>query len=71
VLLVVEEVTKTLLASGQLRAHADHYELTAPLPKLAVPSTLHDSLRVRVDALGAAKPVAQVASAWGRAVTEE
>src|SRR5713226_438203 len=42
--LFVEELTKMVLESGLLTAANDHYELTGPLPPLAVPATLQVSL---------------------------
>ena len=49
--LFVEELTKTVLESGLLQDAGDHYELTGPLPPLAIPATLHDSLLARLDRL--------------------
>jgi hypothetical protein len=40
--LFVEELTRMVLESGLLREREDHYEMTGPLPPLAIPSTLHD-----------------------------
>ena len=37
--LFVEELTKMVLESSLLREREDHYELTAPLPPLAIPTT--------------------------------
>ena len=39
---------------------------TVPLPPLAIPATLHDSLMARLDRLGAAKQVAQLGAVVGR-----
>jgi predicted ATPase len=39
--LFVEELTKAVLESGLLKDTGDRYELTGPLPPLAIPSTLH------------------------------
>src|SRR5262249_28481992 len=61
-----EELTKTVLESGLLREHADHYELPGPLPPLAIPTTLHDALMARLDRLAAAKAVAQLGATIGR-----
>ena len=47
--LFVEELVKMILESGMVREEAGHYVLTAPLPPLAIPSTLHDSLMARLD----------------------
>jgi len=67
--LFVEELTKVLLESDHLRAADGHYELVAPLPMLAVPATLRDSLMARLDRLGPAKRTAQLAAAIGRDFT--
>jgi class 3 adenylate cyclase/predicted ATPase len=64
--LFVEELTKTVLESGLLREHADHYELTGPLPALAIPATLQDSLMARLDRLSTVKTVAQLGATLGR-----
>jgi class 3 adenylate cyclase/predicted ATPase len=64
--LFVEELTKTVLESGLLADKGDRYELTGPLPPLAIPSTLHDSLMARLDRLAPVKEVAQVAACIGR-----
>ena len=64
--LFVEELTKTVLESELLRDAGDHYELTGPLPSLAIPSTLHASLLARLDRLAKVKDVAQVAAVIGR-----
>ena len=69
--LFVEELTKTVLESGILRERENRYELTGPLPALAIPATLHDSLTARLDRLGAAKSVAQVAAVLGRQFSHE
>jgi predicted ATPase len=47
--LFVEELTKAVLESGLLRDAGNRYELTGPLPPLAILSTLHDSLMARLD----------------------
>jgi predicted ATPase len=64
--LFVEELTKTVLESGLLREDADHYELTGPLPALAIPATLQDSLMARLDRLATVKTVAQLGATIGR-----
>ena len=58
--LFVEELTKTVLESGLLTQTDGRWQLTAPLPPMAVPATLHDSLMARLDRLGPAKPLAQL-----------
>lgn len=64
--LFVEELTKMMLESGLLRLDGDHYELTGPLPPLAIPATLQDSLTARLDRLGRAKATAQLGAMLGR-----
>jgi len=64
--LFVEELTKTVLQSGLLEDTADGYRLRGPLPALAIPSTLQDSLMARLDRLAPAKEVAQVGAMIGR-----
>jgi class 3 adenylate cyclase/predicted ATPase len=64
--LFVEELTKTVLESGLLQDAGDHWELPGPLPPLAIPSTLHDSLLARLDRLAPVKEVAQIGAAIGR-----
>jgi class 3 adenylate cyclase len=67
--LFIEELTKTVLESGLLREAEDHFELTAPLPPLAIPSTLHASLLARLDRLSSVKDVAQIGAVIGREFT--
>src|SRR5918995_3753889 len=67
--LFIEELTKTVLASGLLKNGGDRYELAGPLPQLAIPTTLRDSLMARLDRLPPAKEVAQVAACIGREFT--
>jgi TOMM system kinase/cyclase fusion protein len=57
--LFVEELTKTVLESGQAGGRPD------------IPSTLRDSLATRLDRLGDAKRVAQMASVIGRSFSLE
>ena len=63
--LFVEELTKTVLESGLLQEQEDHYVLTGPLPPLAIPVTLHDTLLARLDRLGAAKGLVQLGATLG------
>ena len=69
--LFVEELTKTVLESGLLADAGDHYELSGPLPPLAIPSTLHDSLMARLDRLAPVKEVAQIGAVIGREFSHE
>ena len=64
--LFVEELTKAVLESGLVFDAGDHYELAGPLPPLAIPATLHDSLMARLDRLTPVKEVAQIGAVIGR-----
>src|SRR3984893_17263922 len=64
--LFVEEITKTVLESGDLRETASAYQLAGPLSRLSIPSTLYDSLMARLDRLQPVKEVAQTAACIGR-----
>jgi class 3 adenylate cyclase/predicted ATPase len=64
--LFVEELTKMVLESGLLTDAGDRYELSGPLPPLAIPATLRDSLMARLDRLAPVKEVAQTAAVIGR-----
>jgi class 3 adenylate cyclase/tetratricopeptide (TPR) repeat protein len=64
--LFIEELTKHVLESGLLIEDGDRYRLQGPLPPLAIPSTLQDSLMARLDRLGTAKEIAQIGAAIGR-----
>ena len=66
--LFAEELTKAILASGLVEEHDGELELSkSQLSHLEVPATLRDSLTARLDRLGPAKAVAQLASVLGRA----
>ena len=69
--LFVEELTKTVLESGLLTDAGDRYELSGPLPPLAIPTTLHDSLMARLDRLAPVKEVAQIGAVIGREFSHE
>jgi class 3 adenylate cyclase len=64
--LFVEELTKNVLESGLLVDDGEGYRLDGPLPPLAIPSTLQDSLMARLDRLAKVKEIAQIAAAIGR-----
>jgi class 3 adenylate cyclase/predicted ATPase len=64
--LFVEELTKAVLEAGILIEDAEGYRLDGPLPPLAIPATLHDSLMARLDHLGSVKEIAQIGAAIGR-----
>jgi len=64
--LFIEELTKTVVQSGLLEDTPSGYLLSGPLPRLAIPATLQDSLMARLDQLASAKEVAQVGAVIGR-----
>ena len=64
--LFVEELTKNVMESGLLIEEAERYRLDGPLPPLAIPSTLQDSLMARLDRLVAVKEIAQIGAAIAR-----
>jgi class 3 adenylate cyclase/predicted ATPase len=69
--LFVEELTKMMLESGLLRKRGNSYELSDPLPPLAIPATLQDSLMARLDRLSTVREVAQLGATLGREFTYE
>jgi class 3 adenylate cyclase/tetratricopeptide (TPR) repeat protein len=69
--LFVEELTKTVLESGQLQERSGEYVLDQPLPSLAIPMTLHASLMARLDRLASVRDVAQIAAVIGREFSYE
>jgi TOMM system kinase/cyclase fusion protein len=69
--LFVEELTKMVLESGLLQEQEDRYALTGPLPPLAIPATLHDSLMARLDRLATVKGLAQLGATLGREFSYE
>jgi len=64
--LFIEELTRTVIESGMLIDMGDRYTMARPLPSLAIPTTLHDSLTARLDRLAPVKEVAQIAACIGR-----
>jgi class 3 adenylate cyclase/tetratricopeptide (TPR) repeat protein len=64
--LFVEELTKAVLEVGILVEDAEGYRLDGPLPPLAIPATLQDSLMARLDRLTWVKEVGQIGAAIGR-----
>src|SRR5262249_14910302 len=64
--LFVEELTKTVLEAGILVENHDGYRLDGPLPPLAIPETLQDSLMARLDRLAPVREIAQIGAAIGR-----
>lgn len=72
--LFVEELTKTVLESGLLREDGARYVGAhggAPIPPLAIPATLQDSLMARLDRLASIKELAQLGATLGREFSYE
>jgi predicted ATPase len=63
--LYVEELTKSILESGELKAVGDHYVGAAH--SVFIPATLRDSLMARLDRFMPVKEIAQIGAAIGRA----
>ena len=63
--LFAEEITKAAL-EAESEGAAERAIASVPSPSLAVPASLHASLMARLDRLGPAKEVAQIAAAIGR-----
>jgi len=64
--LFIEELTKTVLESGQLEETENTFVAGRPASSLAIPSSLSASLTARLDRLGAARELAQVGAVIGR-----
>ena len=64
--LFVEELTKSVLESGLLRAETDRYLLDGVLPPFAIPTSLYASLLARLDRPASVRLVAQTGAAIGR-----
>ncbi len=64
--LFIEELTKMLLEGGFMRERDGEYVLDAPLPPLAIPTTLQASLMARLDRLSPVREVAQIGAVAGR-----
>ncbi len=64
--LFVEELTKAVLESPLLVDAGDHYRVSGPLPALAIPSSLRDSLMARLDRLEPVKELIQLGAVVGR-----
>src|SRR5258707_6102997 len=64
--LFIEEITRSILESGDLEDFGDRYVLRQSIREFTIPSTLQDSLIARLDRLGSAKDVVLTASIIGR-----
>ena len=64
--LYIEELTRAVLESGFVEDVGDRFIASGPSASLVVPTSLLDSLTARLDRLGAAKQVVQIAAVVGR-----
>jgi class 3 adenylate cyclase/tetratricopeptide (TPR) repeat protein len=69
--LFVEELTKSILESGELTEVAGHYEYGISARTLTIPATLRDSLMARLDRFIPVKEIAQIGAAIGREFSYE
>lgn len=64
--LFIEELIKNLLEEGALVEHEDRYEVRESLEEFEIPTTLRATLAARLDRLGTARELAQLASVAGQ-----
>jgi class 3 adenylate cyclase len=64
--LFVEELTKSILESAEVRDAGDRWEYAGQRSTLAIPLTLRDSLMARLDRFTPVKEIAQIGAAIGR-----
>ncbi len=69
--LFVEELTKAILESGELKELADRYDYAGTSRSVTIPATLRDSLMARLDRFLPAKEIAQIGAAIGREFSYE
>jgi class 3 adenylate cyclase len=69
--LFVEELTKSILESGELRDDGDRWDYAARRQSLPIPLTLRDSLMARLDRYAPIKEIAQIGAAIGREFSYE
>ena len=69
--LFIEEITRSILESGDLEESDDRYVLRQSVREFTIPSTLQDSLIARLDRLGSAKDLVLTASIIGREFSYE
>ena len=69
--LFVEELTKSVLESGELKEAGDRYEYVGAAHTTPIPATLRDSLMARLDRFMPVKEIAQIGAAIGREFSYE
>lgn len=69
--LFVEELTKSILESGELTDKGDRYDYAGKSHSVTIPATLRDSLMARLDRFTPVKEIAQIGAAIGREFSYE
>ena len=69
--LFVEELTKPLLETGELKEAGDHYYHGGSARPITIPATLRDALMARLDCFMSVKEIAQIGAAIGREFSYE
>ena len=69
--LFLEEITRAVIESDAVTDCGSYFTVSSQQLELALPATLRDPLRARLDRLGAAREVAQVAAVIGREFAPE
>jgi predicted ATPase len=69
--LFVEELTKSILESGELTEEGDRYDYAGTSHTVTIPATLRDSLMARLDRDMPVKEIAQIGAAIGREFSYE
>ena len=69
--LFIEELTKSILESGELKDVGDHYDYVTTTRMITIPATLRDSLMARLDRHPQVKEIAQIGAAIGREFSYE
>jgi class 3 adenylate cyclase/tetratricopeptide (TPR) repeat protein len=69
--LFVEELTKSVLETGELKEAGDHYYFGGSARPITIPATLRDALMARLDRFMPVKEIAQIGAAIGREFSYE
>ncbi|MFL5281940.1 MAG: AAA family ATPase [Rhodopila sp.] len=69
--LFVEELTRSILESGELKEAGGRYDYAGSARAVTIPATLRDSLMARLDRFIPVREIAQIGAAIGRAFSYE
>jgi predicted ATPase len=69
--LFVEELTQSILESGELREAGERYDYAGSARAVTIPATLRDSLMARLDRFTPVKEIAQIGAVIGREFSYE